>query len=89
MKEREELMEHYGFGPGVMKRTRVCPHCGTATTSDGICCSVCGGRLPRETLYDEYSRRHQSCPHCGAVLAEWTAYCPQCGRKLGAKEDQL
>ena len=79
---RKESMELYGFGPEVMKQTRVCPRCGTATTAHGANCSVCGAKLPGETLYDEYLRRHLQCPYCHAVLKSLSNYCPKCGKKL-------
>ena len=79
---RTESMKLYGFGPEIMKRTRVCTQCGTATTSDTKNCAVCGAILPKETLYDLYSMRHLRCPYCHAVLKDLSNFCPQCGKKL-------
>ena len=79
---RQEGMRQYGFGPEVMKQTRVCGKCGTSTTSDSMFCPVCGARLPRETLFEVYRQRHLCCPYCGALLDTLSEYCPHCGKRL-------
>ena len=79
---RREGMEHYGFGPQAMKKIKVCKRCGTPNTSDCHFCVTCGEKLSKDTLYDEYKKKHIYCPYCNTVLEEAANYCPQCGRKL-------
>lgn len=30
-------------------------------------CPECGERLPKETLFDRYKRKHKCCPDCDTV----------------------
>lgn len=77
-----QAMEYFGFGPEVMKKTRVCPKCGKPAESERIFCKECGCRLPKETLYDLYKERHKICSNCKTVLGKEMEYCPQCGMKI-------
>ena len=43
-------LEQCGFGPKVMKRIKVCPHCGTVVDSEQSVCPDCGMRLLTKTL---------------------------------------
>ena len=79
---RSTAMKQLGFGPEVMKQTKVCPVCGTTAGADEAECFRCGADLPRETLFDLYRSLHQSCPQCGTVAARTSAYCPDCGAQL-------
>jgi len=74
-------LEQFGFGPNVMKKTKVCTKCGQIAKTGTILCRTCGAFLPRETLYDRYKRRHTCCIWCGTVLTDDAKYCPQCGKK--------
>ena len=78
-KLRYQNMAAFGFGPLVMMRTRVCANCARMVEGRGRNCPGCGEKLPRETLFDRYKRRHISCPDCGTVLAADSRYCPHCG----------
>ena len=76
---RFKNLERFGFGPNVMKKTRVCVRCGRmARTRAGVCPS-CGEKLPGETLFDRYKKQHASCPQCDTVLTSDAHYCPNCG----------
>ena len=74
-------LEYFGFGPNVMKDSRVCTACGHLSKSSASFCPECGSRLP-ETLYDLYKRQHKSCPRCDTVLAPESRYCPECGLRI-------
>ena len=74
-------LEQYGFGPNVMKKTKVCPKCGQIAKKSSFFCRSCGAFLPRETLYDRYRRQHTCCVGCGTVLTKDAKYCPHCGLK--------
>lgn len=52
-------LERFGFGPNVMKKTKVCTSCGHITKARSFLCPRCGGRLPFATLFDSYQRRHR------------------------------
>ena len=69
----------YGFGPEIMKRLKVCLHCGSIVKADCYVCRECGGRLPRKTLFQLYQSRHRLCPVCDTVLSNRMRYCPHCG----------
>lgn len=75
-------MEHYGFGPSVMKRIKACAACGNPSAADLHFCTACGHRLPSETLHDLYLARHALCPVCRTVLTDSMEFCPQCGTKI-------
>lgn len=75
-------LESYGFGPNIMKKTRICSKCGRATNTSGNHCPICGNQLQLYTLYDWYKRMHRSCSSCNTVLTSDTLYCPHCGVKI-------
>lgn len=79
--------EKLGFGVEAMKATRVCGHCGAVAGLDKYLCPECGGRLPRENLFEEYQKRHRLCPVCETVLAGYMRYCPHCGAKADEAEE--
>ena len=79
---RSTAMKQLGFGPEVMKRTKVCSVCGVTADADGAACVHCGAPLPRETLFDLYKSRHLYCAQCGTVVASTSIYCPECGARL-------
>lgn len=78
-------LEKCGYGPMVMKQTKVCPHCGKVVSKSRSVCPDCGMRIIGKTLYDRYRERHICCDKCGTVLAPDSRYCPCCGRSLYAK----
>lgn len=84
-KAKLDWLEKCGFGPKVMKRTKVCPHCGTVVSEHHSVCPGCGMRSLGKTLYDRYRERHICCDKCGTVLASDSRYCPHCGRQLYLK----
>lgn len=86
---RKANMKRYGFGPEVMKQTKVCPLCGTTADADESECFRCGADLPGETLFDLYKSRHQCCAQCGTVVASTSAYCPECGARLKRHPDHI
>lgn len=79
---RYEELEIYGFGPNVMKKTRICSKCGRATATRHENCPCCGNQLKEYTLYDWYKKMHPHCPGCNAVLPQESNYCPHCGMKI-------
>ena len=78
-KVRFRNLERFGFGPNVMKKLRVCPRCGQTVKSRADTCPDCGERLPKETLFDRYKRKHLRCFDCDTVLTADALYCPNCG----------
>ena len=52
---RKANMKRFGFGPEVMKQTKVCPACGATADADESECFRCGADLPGETLFDLYT----------------------------------
>ena len=74
--------KHFGFGPEVMKETRVCRVCGCSCGTREKYCRDCGAVLPRETLFDLYKAQHLYCPACGTVVADTAVFCPECGKRL-------
>lgn len=81
-KARLSWLEKCGYGPWIMRQTKVCPHCGTVVSKGCSACPDCGMRLIGKTLYDRYRERHVCCDKCGTVLAADSRYCPHCGRQL-------
>ena len=83
-KEREHQanMRLHGFGPEVMKRLKVCPHCGSMEDAAKNTCTHCGKRINGKTLFDLYRRMHPYCPLCGTVAPDGAGYCPKCGREI-------
>lgn len=80
-KLRYSNMERFGFGPNVMKKTKVCARCGKIVKGRTFSCPDCGERL-RETLFDRYKRKHTSCSKCDTVLAPGSLFCPNCGTRI-------
>lgn len=85
-KMKLQELERYGFGPNVMRRTKLCPSCGRLATGDSNSCPVCGKHLPALTLLDWYEQQHSSCAFCRTVISSDTKYCPQCGRRIQRAE---
>lgn len=81
-KSKISWLEKCGYGPNVMKCTKVCPSCGAIVRGKHASCPECGMRLLAKTLYDRYRERHVCCDRCGTVLAADSRYCPHCGRSL-------
>ena len=79
---RQANMERYGFGTNIMRNIRVCPECGMPSTAADKNCRTCGTRLPRETLFQQYKKRHRFCPHCDTVVAKSARFCPECGMRI-------
>lgn len=71
----------FGFGIEVMKNHRVCANCGSGETADRQNCSVCGEKLPAQTLFQIYREHHERCKQCDTILADYMKYCPHCGMK--------
>ena len=84
-KLRYRNMENFGFGPNVMKKTKVCARCGKIVKASAKTCPECGEKLSSETLFDRYKRKHKSCPDCDTVLASDSIYCPNCGKQIFQK----
>ena len=81
-KARYDTLEEFGFGPNVMKKTKVCAKCGQTVNADASACPACGEVLPGETLYDLYKKQHVCCPDCGTVLSPGSRYWPKCGKHI-------
>ena len=79
---RQENMERYGFGTNIMRNIRICPECGIPAAASERNCQECGSKLPRETLFQQYKKRHRSCPHCETVVTETAQFCPECGTRI-------
>ena len=79
---RFQALEQYGFGPNVMKRSKVCARCGKMVGSSVKVCPACGEALPKETLFDAYKQRHRCCNQCETVLPPDANYCPNCGNSV-------
>ena len=79
---RQANMERYGFGTNIMRNIRVCPECGMPSTAADKNCRTCGARLPRETLFQQYKKRHRFCPRCDTVVAKSAQFCPECGTRI-------
>lgn len=85
-------MELFGYGPNVMKKNKVCPHCGLMVNVKTKSCPECGNELSNESLYDKYKQHHISCPNCGTILSTGSQYCSHCGIRviqdtIGKKKD--
>lgn len=78
-----EQLARYGFGPKVMRKTKLCPECGTLVTDGSHSCPCCGKALPELTLLTWYEQQHKLCRHCGTVLSGDCRYCPRCGKRVG------
>lgn len=81
-KLRYRNMEDFGFGPNVMKKTKVCARCGKMVGANDKTCPGCGEKLPGETLFDLYKHQHKCCPDCDTVLSADSQYCPNCGKQV-------
>ncbi|MBE6036359.1 MAG: hypothetical protein E7223_01890 [Clostridiales bacterium] len=79
---RHEGMRRYGFGIQTMRQLKVCRICGAPARAEQNFCKECGCRLPEETLYDTYKKKHKVCTYCDIALRDDAEYCPQCGRKV-------
>lgn len=79
---RFKIMEEFGFGPNVMKNTKVCEACGQVVKADASFCPGCGAELSGETLFDRYRQGHTCCPACDTVLPDDARFCPRCGVQL-------
>lgn len=86
-KTRLKNLEDFGYGPNVMRNTKVCAKCGQVIKASASFCPDCGERLSSETLFDRYKRQHPCCPECDTVLAPDSLYCPHCGTKLKIKKN--
>ena len=75
-------LERFGFGPNVMKKTKVCSECGQITKANAKKCPHCGTKLSAETLYDKYKEKHICCPFCDRVLRSNSNYCQYCGKQI-------
>lgn len=82
-------MKQLGFGPEVMKQTKVCPACGATADADESECFRCGADLPLKTLFDLYKSQHQFCTCCGTVVSNASAYCPECGAQLKRRQPRF
>lgn len=85
VKAKLKWLEQCGYGPRIMKRTKVCPTCGRMVSESYVACPDCGMKLLNKTLYDRYRERHLCCDRCSTVLASDSRYCPRCGRSLYLK----
>ena len=81
-KVKYKNMADFGFGPIVMKKTKVCKNCGHMVKGRFTNCPECGEKLPKETLFDRYKKQHLNCPECDTVLASDSLYCPNCGKPV-------
>lgn len=84
---RLEGMKRYGFGPDVMKGTKVCRVCGQSCSSVEKYCSKCDAILPKETVFDLYKTYHLYCPECDTVVSSSSQFCPECGKSLRQQQD--
>ena len=79
---RLALRKGLGFGPEVMKETKVCRVCRCTCEAAEKYCRECGAFLPRETLFDLYKSYHLYCPVCDTIVSSRARFCPACGRSL-------
>lgn len=75
-------MEENGFGPDVMKKVKVCEHCGVRSPVRARYCTACGNLLPVESVFEQYKKRHTYCVSCDLVVPQEARFCPQCGREI-------
>ncbi len=87
-RSRFEQLAKFGFGPNVMKQTRICPNCETLVSGSAKACPRCKKRLPEITLLTLYEEQHPVCPDCGTVLSDDVQYCPQCGKCIFQKKEK-
>ena len=76
---RFKRLAHYGFGPLVMKKIRVCTGCGMAVKWPLSFCPSCMDKLSGETLFDRYKKKQVVCRECDSVLTGDSNFCPNCG----------
>lgn len=61
MGDTEELryknMESFGFGPNIMRKTKVCTKCGQMVKRRMKNCPACSEKLPMESLLDSYTKQ--------------------------------
>lgn len=88
-KMKLQELERYGFGPNVMRRTKLCLACGTLVTDGGEQCPNCRTELPELTLFAWYAGQHSTCAYCKTLLSSDAQYCPQCGRRIRTADDVL
>ena len=81
-KVRFKNLEQFGFGPNVMRKTKICIKCNQIVGFPAKICPQCGEKMPKETLFDRYKRKHISCPDCDTVLAADSKFCPNCGKAV-------
>lgn len=81
-KMKLQELERYGFGPNVMRRTKLCPACGTLVTDGAAQCPKCQKELPELTLFAWYAGQHSVCARCKTILSGDSRYCPQCGKRV-------
>lgn len=67
------------YATEVSKSVKVCPGCGEPLSADKQFCSVCGTKLPEQTM-----AQGALCPACGKQNTVGTKYCDACGTKLPA-----
>lgn len=78
---RNDQLARYGFGPEVMRHTKLCPACDTLVTNGAHTCPTCGRALPTLTLLSWYEQQHPRCAHCRTILREDARFCPHCGKR--------
>ncbi len=81
-KIRRENKLELGFGTEVMKTRKICTVCGTVSIASQHYCNECQSKLPDETLFETYAKRHRRCESCGTVASKDMNYCPLCGKSL-------
>ena len=81
-KVRFKILENFGFGPNVMKKSKVCVRCGQLVKTRSAVCPECGEKLPRETLLKRNKKQHICCPDCDTVLTPDSKYCSNCGKNI-------
>lgn len=72
----------FGYGPRVMKEVKVCRRCGSMEAANKYICSRCEERLPSQTIFQLYQKKHKMCKVCDTVLASYMRYCPHCGTEI-------
>lgn len=85
---RQESMEIYGFGTTAMKKIKICRQCGTVSPITESFCTDCRLRLPKDSLFQDYRKRHKYCTACETVVSDIMQYCPQCGTKISVKTEE-
>ena len=86
---KRAVPERYGFGVAMMKKIKICAHCGAISPVTASVCCRCAEQLPKLTLFQTYQRKQPACPICDTVLADYMRYCPCCGRQLERKEAEV